>query len=981
MNTTPAASESTAGTAIKRSRPSQFAGIPATKICMNCHSEMWAVAPALEPVRESYRTGKSDPMDAGSRSYREFVYFDHSIHVHKGIGCSECHGRVDRMPLTWQAQPLTMAWCLDCHRNPGMHVRPRDQVFDMAYYPPAEPGGAGTQTRKRVRDSEFDQLLDMPPMSDEDQISCLGVLAAESRPALPIPKAPRGAVFWRSWAPRLPWRGRRVHAPADGIHHAVCGAAREVIPGRPSTSRRVLVNGMAQGIVVESHLGRPTKVEGNPAHPASLGATDVHGQSCVLDLYDPDRAKQITELGEPSEWEVLSAGAQARLRPLGATEGEGLYILTRDDDVAHVGRTESAVAAAFPNARWHQYDPPVRNSARAGAQLAFGRPVNTYYRLDRADVILALDSDFLACGPASTRYAHDYAQRRRVRGSNMAMNRLYSVESAMTLDRRQGRAPAAFAVSARSKRSRATLAAAVSSGAVNARIRSACARGFRRWRAIWPRIAERARSSPAIRNRPAVHALAHAMNASLGNAGTTVVYTDPIEVGAGGSDRVAARTRGRDGCGQAVPSSCSAGIRFTTRLSISICRQTGEGPLTIHVSLHPNETSALARWVIPERHFLEDWGDARAFDGTVTILQPLIQPLYHGRSHTGGCWTPWCASPRGRRTKSCALTGARIQAQAISRHGGGIRTRGAWSPDPRCRRSPSRRRHGAAPPLPAGIAGGPRPALPARSVHSRRPLCEQCLAAGASQTHHEADVGQRRPSQSPHGGAPGARRTNSMSNCECSGRSVRGSVWISPGQADDTAIVHLGYGRTHAGHVGNGAGFNAYQLRTSDALWAGSGAAVHESRRIVSAREYADAPEDGRPRHGDRRLATYAAIPAFREEENRIPEKQETLYPLWNYTGYAWGMSIDLTACVNCMACVIACQAENNIPVVGKEQVLANRAMHWLRVDTLLRRRAANPRRPLPARALHAVRAGALRTGLPGPGDGPQLRRAERHGL
>ncbi len=121
---------------------SKFAGIPATKVCMNCHSEMWAVAPALEPVRESYRTGKSIQWTR-VHALPRFVYFDHSIHVHQGIGCSECHGRVDRMPLTWQAAPLTMAWCLECHRHPEAHVRPRDRVFDMSYTPPPDQAALG----------------------------------------------------------------------------------------------------------------------------------------------------------------------------------------------------------------------------------------------------------------------------------------------------------------------------------------------------------------------------------------------------------------------------------------------------------------------------------------------------------------------------------------------------------------------------------------------------------------------------------------------------------------------------------------------------------------------------------------------------------------------------------------------------------------------------------------------------------------------
>ncbi len=126
---------------------SSFANIPATKVCMNCHSQMWAASPTLEPVRESYRTGKSIEWTRVN-DLPDFVYFNHSIHVHAGVGCSTCHGRVDKMPLTWQAQPLTMEWCLDCHRHPERYVRPRDEVFSMDYARPADQIALGSRLVK-----------------------------------------------------------------------------------------------------------------------------------------------------------------------------------------------------------------------------------------------------------------------------------------------------------------------------------------------------------------------------------------------------------------------------------------------------------------------------------------------------------------------------------------------------------------------------------------------------------------------------------------------------------------------------------------------------------------------------------------------------------------------------------------------------------------------------------------------------------------
>ncbi len=274
------------------------------------------------------------------------------------------------MPLTWQAQPLTMDWCLDCHRNPEMHVRPRDRVFDMDYQPPAESGRTGPATGEGIRHSPPDKLFHMPPMTNSDSSF------------VPVDALQRGEVAHSDDA------SRRRFLEIMGASLAMAAAAgctrqptefivpyveppEDAIPGRPSyyaTAR--MVQGLAQGVVVESHLGRPTKVEGNPGHPASLGATDVHGQSCVLDLYDPDRSKQITESGEPREWDAFLLALGKALEPLGKTGGEGLYMLSEPSTSPTLGAQRSAVMKAFPNARWHQYDASGPDNARAGASSA-----------------------------------------------------------------------------------------------------------------------------------------------------------------------------------------------------------------------------------------------------------------------------------------------------------------------------------------------------------------------------------------------------------------------------------------------------------------------------------------------------------------------------------------------------------------------------------------------------------------------------------
>ncbi len=704
------------------------------------------------------------------------------------------------------------------------------------------------------------------------------------------------------------------------------------VPGRPSyyaTAR--LVQGIAQGVIVESHLGSPTKVEGNPGHPASLGATDVHGQSCVLDLYDPDRSKQVTEFGEPRERDAFLVALGQALEPLGKNGGDGLFILSEPSTSPTLGAQRSAVLKAFPNARWHEHDAAGADNARAGASLSFGRPVNTYYRLDRADVIVALDSNFLASGPASTRYAHDYAMRRRVRGADASMNRLYSIESEMTAT--GGKAEHRLALRYREIESFARdLAASLDAGGVaqagaaHAEWISALARDL---------VAHRGASAiiPGEVQSPAVHALAHSMNALLGNVGTTVVYTDPLEVAPGEAaaslqDLVAAADEGRI----KVLLMLGGNPVYTAPADLEFAARLDRIPTAIHVSLHPNETSARARWLVPERHFLEDWSDARAFDGTVTILQPLIEPLYQGWSHLE------VLDALVRRPGRPAYDIVRSYWEANANAGEfetfwrqsvrtGLVAGSALPPI-----SPSLR---AVESSPAAASGSGLDLL----FRSDPYMLDGRYANNAWLQELPKPITKLTWDNAVHLAPRTAQRLGLESQqaveLKVRGRSVRGSVWISPGQAEETVVVHLGYGRTHAGTVGNGVGFNACLVRFGDGLWATDGAEIHAAGgtwRLATTQTHQNM--EGREMVIAAPVSEYLKNPDFAKKRVEIPEKHETLYPLWENKGYSWGMSIDLTACVGCMACVVACQAENNIPVVGKEQVLLNREMHWLRVDT-----------------------------------------------
>jgi Fe-S-cluster-containing dehydrogenase component/anaerobic selenocysteine-containing dehydrogenase len=708
----------------------------------------------------------------------------------------------------------------------------------------------------------------------------------------------------------------------------------QAIPGRPKYyATAVVTYGTAQGVIVESHLGRPTKVEGNPAHPDSLGATNVLSQASVLDLYDPDRSKTIYEREQPSSWDAFTLDFTRMVGPIRAAGGAGLALLTETVSSPALGDQVGRVLAALPNAKWHQYSAAGAHSSRAGALLAFGRYVNTYYRLERARVILSLDSDFLAFGPGSTRYAHDYAFGRRVRGAHTAMNRLYTVECSMTSTggKSDHRLPLRYQDIGRFA---ADLAASLgAAGAVGAG-----GGDYSGWMEPLSRdlLANRGASAVLVGENqpPHVHALGHAISAALGNVGKTVIFTDPIEVHP--EDEVASlRTLVDNMNAGSVKMLLILGGNpvYNAPADLDFAGALAKVPTSIHLGLHPDETARRTHWHIPQSHFLEEWGDARAFDGTITIQQPLIEPMYHSHSvlEMLGLFLNqpnptsreivrayWQANSKAADFESWWHTSVREGLVA-----------GSSLPE-------------IAPTLQAVDTSGMTHAARGQDldlIFRIDPFIYDGRYANNAwlqelPRHITKLTWDNAVHMNPRTAAQLHLENQQLVQLKYQGRSVEGSVWISPGEADNTITVHLGYGRKHAGVVGNGAGFDAYAIRTSSALWFGAGLTVQSTGKgypLATAQMHKSL--EGRDLLISKPVDDYRSDPDVVNHMHDEPDYDETLYPHWKYTGYNWGLAIDLTACVNCSACVIACQAENNIPVVGKEQQLFNREMHWLRVD------------------------------------------------
>ncbi len=737
-----------------------------------------------------------------------------------------------------------------------------------------------------------------------------------------------------------------------------------LIPGKPLFFATAMsIGGVATGLLVESHEGRPTKIEGNPLHPDSLGAADIFAQAAILGLYDPDRARTLLNFGEIRPWPAFLAAMRAALSAQTPLLGAGIRILTETvNSPTLVGQIQELLQR-FPSAKWHQWDPAGRNNARLGARLAFGQYVDAQYRIDQANVILALDADFMGSGASALRHARQFASRRRPEHADR-MNRLYAIEAMPSLtgaraDHRFPARPSELLPVARA------IATAIGGASLGADVASpegwggrvfAIANDLQRHRGAGLVIA--GETQP-----PEVHALAHVMNQALGNVGTTVQYieaTDPSPVDQ--LESLRELTADMDAGKVDLLLILGGNPVYTAPADIPFSDALAKVQARVHLSLYHDETSELCHWQIPEAHFLEAWSDARTSDGTASIVQPLIAPLYGGRSSHE---VLAALSDRPERTGYDMVREEWLRATGATATPEFERLWRSWLHD--------------------GVI--PNTALPSRAVTADVEAISRTVAAMAAPADSAtdrleiafrldptvldgrftsnswlqelpkpitkltwdnaiivspatADTLQASIRPAMRGGEHGQVVTDVV-ELKYRNRSVVGAVFAVPGHPDNCVTVHLGYGRRRGAEVGRGAGFNAYAIRTGDSLWAARGVEMvptgekyslactqhhhlMENRNLVRVATRDEYLRDPHSVHG----------PAAAHGAENTPRHTITLYPDYTYEGYKWGMAIDVNACMGCNACVVGCQAENNIPVIGKDQVLRGREMQWIRVDT-----------------------------------------------
>ncbi len=729
-----------------------------------------------------------------------------------------------------------------------------------------------------------------------------------------------------------------------------------VVPGRPMFyATAFTLGGYASPIVVESHLFRPTKVEGNPQHPASLGGTDVYAQASILDLYDPDRAQNITYDGDVRSWNAFVEALRGPMSAEKSVAGGGVRILTQTVTSPTLAAQIRDYLAANPQAKWHVYEPINRDNVYEGAKLAFGEPVDTRYDLSKADVIVSLDADFLYAGfPGSARYTRDFAARRN---PDANMNRLYVIESTpsstgMKADHRVPMKALEVESFARGLANKLGVNAGEGAGVQYQHLTGPISKDLLGHKGSSLVIA-------GDHQPPAVHAFAHAINEALGNAGKTALYTEPVD----------ANPVNRNESLHSLVEDIRAGkvdlllilggnpaYDAPAELEFASALKSNAAGLKVFLGSHRNETAELCQWHVPEAHYLESWSDARAYDGTVSIIQPLIEPLYGGRSAHEIIAT--LAGQSG--------AGHDLVQQYWQKQHTGVDFDAFW-------------RKSLNDGWVTGTTSSPKQVALRPAYQASSKPAEDMFYTLAVPRDIELNF-RRDPSIydgrfSNNGwlqelpkpltkltwdnpimiGPAMAERLKlnfkDVAELEFNGKKVKGAVWIQAGHPDNSITVFLGYGRTRAGRIGSGTGFDVYPLRTRQAPWFADGAKLTptgETYELASTQGYQsmETPDGSeRPLVQERSLEEYKKEPNFAKEGEPPPEL--TLYkPPVDYSKemYSWGMAIDLNACVGCNNCIVACQSENNIAVVGKEQTLRGRHMHWLRVDAYYNGPRENPK-------------------------------------
>ena len=745
-------------------------------------------------------------------------------------------------------------------------------------------------------------------------------------------------------------------------------------------------------VLIKSDAFRPIKVDGNPDHPMAKGKSDAFTQATLLDLYDPDRSKEVKYRGQPSDWasfqEAFSTGVKQ------SSGGAGVYFLSETITSPTLAAQWKQVQTKYPAAKLAQWEPVNRDAAMAASKAAFGSYTDAQYRLENADVILSLDADFLGgiAHPGFLPMAAAYAERHRY-AEGSTMNRMYVVETGATVtgfkaEHRLALKPSELVAFATALAGGGTGLSGEQQAFATSLLKDLKA------------SAGKCVVIPGEQAPAAVHAAAYQLNAALGAVGKTVVYTDtvnpmPSEQVADLKSLIADMNAGK------VQWLVMLGVNpiYAAPVDLEFAAAFAKVANTVHLGSHVDETAAVSVWHVNKAHYLESWSDARAYDGTISIIQPMIAPMYGGHS-AHDVLQSLLDNPQAT-AYDAVVANAKTYIKGDFATGWRKALHDGWV-DGTAFTGASK--------TPSAAGAQSHGSVSSVVMASTQPAGSLEISFKSDPSLYDgrfANVGwlQELPKQITNLSWDNAalmsfRTMESMKleqsdavEIDVNGRKVIAPVLMVPGHADGAVTVHLGFGRgPEAGRAGAAVGFNSYLLRTSDAPYSTVGKVSKADGMIydlcvtkvnstehrgafaqqdLNKKEYDTTGEYSMPGHEamERAIIRYATLeevkknPNFAHEnegdvpgalinkvgygpEGESPTHGESFFPdAWRYDHMEtigdkpvlqnrWGMAIDMNSCIGCNACIVSCYAENNIPVVGRSQVKIGRNMQWLRIDT-----------------------------------------------
>ncbi len=708
----------------------------------------------------------------------------------------------------------------------------------------------------------------------------------------------------------------------------------QIIPGNPLHFATALsLMGTAFGVLVESHEGRPTKIEGNPLHPESQGATNSFVQASILDLYDPDRSRGPKERDHARTWDATQSMLVALGQTLAKDGGQSLAVITGCHRSPTLLAAIRDLRKALPKARVVRYESFDRVASIAGLKQAYGRPLEAAYRLSEAEVIVSLDSDFLGLEGSPVRAARDWSQRRRPESG--PMSRMYVFESSLTVTGSNAdhrfRCASGEVLEVLCALSTELQSCEVELGESLTRAVSVIGNAARtgpfskQITAIANELLSRKERSLIIagsRQPAAVHALAQALNFALGNVGITVKYVKPFDESEAGAKALKDLTQ-----------SIASGVTNTVLMlgvnpvydapgDIAFADALKRAPLSIHVGTHYDETAALCTWHVNQAHALESWGDVESEDGTASIVQPLIAPLWGGRTDTEvvraligqkgsdfnwvqDTWMkPWGKANFDQKWRRALRDGivenSAYPAENVLPDFDGIAK--------------------------ALFEIAPRTAAPLEIVFAPDAHTYDGRFANNAWLQELPDsITKLTWGNAAWVSTAIAKSMNladgDMVSIRAGDQQIRLPIVVVPGQADNTVKLTIGQGREAGGSVGRRVGVNANPLRSSSNPYLAEAATLTKSGVAVQlARTQEHFSMEGRP------LARQDVLtPKPNSPRTRQRDSEAAVVPVKAKTKRSWGMSIDLGKCTGCNACMVACQAENNVSVVGIDGVRRKR--------------------------------------------------------